>query len=67
MICEEQSYQTPYDGIKGFECFERKCDGGKDIVGCTAEYVHNYPLWGHHETAAEITWNFMKHHPRSSQ
>ena len=44
MICEEQSYQTPYDGIKGFECFERKCDGGKDIVGCTAEYGHNFPL-----------------------
>ena len=44
MICEEQSYQTPYDGIKGFECFERKCDGGRDIVGCTAEYCHNYPL-----------------------
>ena len=67
MNCEqEQSYSTPFDGIKGFECLERKCAGGKGIVRCAGEYGHNYPLWGHHGAAAEIAWNFMKNHPRIS-
>ena len=63
---EEEVYETPYDGIKGFECFERKCEKGKSIVRCFGEYDHNYPLWNqaHHTASAEIAWNFMKNHPR---
>ena len=68
MYCEhEQSYPTPFDGIKGFVCLERKCAGGKSIVRCAGEYGHNYPLWGHPGAGAEIAWNFMKNHPRISQ
>ena len=59
MNCEEIElvYETPYDGIKGFECYERKCSQGNVIIRCTGEYGHNYPLWNqeHHEAAAEIS------------
>ena len=66
---EEEIYETPYDGIKGFQCFKKECFQGTEIVRCIAEHYHNYPLWHeeHHEAAAEIAWNFMKNHPRNNK
>lgn len=62
---EEQKYPTSYDGVNGFECFERKCQNETSIVSCVGEYEHNYPLWEHNqEASAEIAWEFMKNHKR---
>ena len=63
---EEERYETDYDGINGFECFERKCYKGTVIVRCIGEHGHNYPLWDYEGAAAEIAWGFMKSHSRKN-
>ena len=67
MNCDDEvRYETEWDGIKSFECYERKCAHGKSILACTGEYGHNYPLWNQDGTpSAAIAWNFMKNHPRN--
>ena len=62
---EEAKYETPYDGIGSFECYERQCDNGQVIVRCLGEHKHDYPLQDYNpEAAADIMWTFMKNHPR---
>ena len=60
----EQPYFTPYDGQNGFQCFERQCSRGNDLVRCFGQYSHDYPFTGT-SSAAEVAWEFMKNHPRN--
>ena len=62
----EEAYQTQYDGIDNFQCFQRKCERGTSLVRCNANYGHDYPLRNYENTAAaRIAWDFMKNHPRN--
>ena len=61
---EEHSYQTPYDGNHGFQCFEKTCARNKAILRCFGDWGHDYPVPGHYNIAAEVAYKFMLDHPR---
>ena len=67
MECEdtEENYPTFYDGQNDFQCWQRHCKNGKDILRCIGSYGHDYALPGHSTVAAEIAYEFMKSHPRA--
>ena len=64
---EEESWPTEFDGIKNFECFERKCQNGKALVRCNGDFGHHpYDVLDgkNGEKVAPMILDFMLAHPR---
>lgn len=62
--------QPKVGGIRGFSCnmLYGKCASGADIVQCTGEWGHTWPLTHTHPFAyAEITIDFFLAHPKVQQ
>ena len=64
MNCEmEESYETQYDGVNGFQCYKRSC-GIHDIVRCEGDWAHQIPDVGIKTGPADVVFEFMLSHPR---
>lgn len=57
-------YVTDYDGMENFQCTLWACRNNQDIVRCTGDFGHEYPLHSFHFASAEIAAEFMRTHPR---
>ena len=65
MGCEmEEIYPTEYDGQEDLKCFIRKCARNNEIMRCSGNWQHTYPVIINPDIHAEITYEFMKKHPR---
>lgn len=61
---QETLYETPFDGEKNLQCWQRKCSGNS-IVRCFGDWGHQYPVAENKKyITAEIGWKFMAEHPR---
>ena len=59
---DDEEYQTPMDGVDGWECIENKCDNDTAVVACKGDYGHQYPFDQDVLQATRIMWSFMSNY-----
>ena len=60
-------WSTKYDGTRDFYCVKPygNCSNGIDIIRCSGQWGHTWPLWKVQPTAfPNLVWQFISTHPK---
>jgi poly(3-hydroxybutyrate) depolymerase len=55
-----EKWETPMDGVDGWECIKNQCEGDVALVACIGDYGHQYPFDDDVLQGTRIMWGFMK-------